>query len=373
MSYARARLWLGITGVGTVVMLCVLFLALRLPTQLLPTGTRFALGDVFALTTVLLIYATVQGAFDFFGGHILPTEYARTTRPFAAFFTGWLRGVVCHSAVLLLVGLTLLSAARWGGFWGAFIAFAGISVFLIAAQAIVAAIVGGVSYRREPGEAGMPRTAIAQSESPYFTGGIAGLPGFETVILPARWLAIFPPEAQTAIRLRVRETVRSGARTRGLALALGFNSIGFALAYALGGGTASVAGLVSTSLWFTLWSFVGLLTLPTPSKRGVFEADARALAAGADAGVLAEIVSRLDADQDDEPARPNGVETVFHPLPSVERRLARIAAPEATGDPGAWHTARMAIYLSWAGMSLLSRSVHCNAGRPDAWVFLPSD
>ncbi|MBC8140360.1 MAG: hypothetical protein H7Y38_02835 [Armatimonadetes bacterium] len=370
MSYARARLWLGITGVGTVVVLCVLFLALRLPAVLLPTGTQFVPRDVVALATVLFVYAAVQGAFDFFGGHILPTEYARTTRPFAAFLMGWLRGGVCHSAMLLAVGLTLLTAARWGGFWGTFGAFAGWSVVLIAAQSAIAAIIGGVSYRRDTGE---KRTVIASSESPYFTGGIAGLPGFETVILPARWGMIFSPEAQTAIRLRKRETVRSGARTRGLALALGFNSIGFALAYAAGGGTASVAGLVATSLYFTLWSFVGLLMLPTPSKRGVFEADHRAVAAGASTDTLTNVIQTLDRDQDDEPARPNGVETVFHPLPSVERRLARLAMPETGGDPGAWHAARMAIYLSWAGMSLLSRSVHCNAGRPDAWVFLPSD
>ena len=42
--------------------------------------------------------------------------------------------------------------------------------------------------------------------------------------------------------------------------------------------------------------------------------------------------------------------------------------------PGlAWHLARTALYLSHAGLSLLPRAVHCNAGRPELWVYLPSD
>ena len=35
--------------------------------------------------------------------------------------------------------------------------------------------------------------------------------------------------------------------------------------------------------------------------------------------------------------------------------------------------ARVALYLCVAGLGLLGRVVHCNAGRPEAWVFLPGD
>jgi len=47
----------------------------------------------------------------------------------------------------------------------------------------------------------------------------------------------------------------------------------------------------------------------------------------------------------------------------------------AVGPHGwaAWHAARTALYLSWAGVGLLGRAVHCNLGRPEVWVFLPSD
>ena len=69
--------------------------------------------------------------------------------------------------------------------------------------------------------------------------------------------------------------------------------------------------------------------------------------------------------------------TVFHPIPSVEARLERMrssgGARPLAGRLAGWHAARMALYLSWAGLGLLGRAVHCNCGRPDAWVFLPSD
>lgn len=366
MTYARARLWLGITGVGTIVVWCAVLLALRVPPRFLPTNTAFTTGDLIALALVLFVYAAVQGVFDFFGGHILPAEYGRTTRPFRAFFAEWLRGVFCHSAVLLGVGCALLWGTRTGGYGGAIGVFVGVNLLLVAGQTGFAILVGGLTYRRGDG------VTVATGGGAYFTGGIAGLPGAETVILPAHWSSL-PQNEQAAIRLRKRETVASGTRTRGLLLAAAFNAAGFALAYRLGGGTDSVAGLITTSLWFTLWSFAGLVTLPTPSQRGVFEADARALQAGANADDLAQVIRALDRDQDDEPARPNGVETIFHPLPSVERRLSRLESPTETNASGAWHAARMAIYLSWAGMSFLSRAVHCNAGRPDVWVFLPSD
>ena len=334
---------------------------------------------------VLFVYAVIQGAFDVFGGHILPTEYGRTrasgtldggtTRKFAAFFAGWLRGVLAHSAVLFGAGLTLLWATRMGGFGGAVAAFAVISVILLAAQAGIAALIASLTYRRSEPYQGLPVT-LAACDASYFTGGIAGLPGLQTLILPEAWNDL-PEDERRAVLCRKVGAVKTGSWARGIALAIGFNLAGFALAGFVSGGTASVAGLVSTSLWFTLWSFIGLLILPTPSQAGVFEVDVYAAQNG-DARLndgLKRAIRRIDASGDDEPARPGGVERIFHPIPSVERRIAAISVSPhlPNAKPGAWHAARMAIYLSWAGMSLLSRAVHCNSGRPDAWVFLPSD
>lgn len=73
--------------------------------------------------------------------------------------------------------------------------------------------------------------------------------------------------------------------------------------------------------------------------------------------------------QDDEPERAVWIERVFHPVPSVDnrRRLTR------SRSFGAWHATRMMLFLSWSCLGLLSRAVHCNAGRPELWVLLPTD
>ena len=156
-----------------------------------------------------------------------------------------------------------------------------------------------------------------------------------------------------------------------MALALVWNLTGFLLAYDLAGTLATVAGLVSFSLWSTLWAFLGVLLLPTLSRRAVFAGDALALAGGADEEVLIAVIEQLGRDQDDEYNRAAEVETIFHPLPSAARRGAKLNVPVATWGP--WHVARVALYLSWANLSLLSRAVHCNIGRPEVWVLLPSD
>jgi hypothetical protein len=84
---------------------------------------------------------------------------------------------------------------------------------------------------------------------------------------------------------------------------------------------------------------------------------------------LHQTLSTLDRLQDDEPQRTALIETNFHPVPSVENRRSE----SSSGFPIAWHAARMTLYVSWACMGLLVRAVHCNVGRPELWVMLPTD
>ena len=362
MSYARARLWLGITGVGTLVTLSVLLLLFQLPQWFLLTQPAAFPAELRELFFVLVAYAAISAPFDFFGGFVLPNEFGRSQASFLMFFRRWLRGVTLHSGLLLGFGLLLLSATRVGGTPLALGAFCGLQLLLLVFQPLLAALLGGLRYHGK---------ALISGGGHYFTGAITGLPGRERVLIPAHWQETLTPEQFQAALLRKRGAIESGARTRGLLLAFGWNLAGFCLALALTGGLASVGQLVTVSLWFTLWSFLGVLLLPSPSQNGVFEADEYAFENGASRVVLESVIRQLDTLQDDEPARSERVERIFHPLPSVERRLQRLGT--AGPGSGAWHGARMALYFSWAGLSLLSRAVHCNAGRPDVWVFLPSD
>ena len=71
MSYARSRLYLGISCVGMWVTLCALALSFRLPERILSPSIAWSLTDLGQLVSVLFLYAFLQGAFDLFGGFVL--------------------------------------------------------------------------------------------------------------------------------------------------------------------------------------------------------------------------------------------------------------------------------------------------------------
>lgn len=364
MSYARARLYLGSSCVGVWVVLASIALLFDLPGRVFSTSPTPAWADVTQLAALIFVYAAVQGAFDLFGGFFLPKEYGRYAPRLGPFLAHWFRGAALHGALLLAVGLLLLNAARLGGFWAALAVFVLLSAGLVAGQLALARLVGGLGVTRRND------LVLLRAPYPHLTGGVAGL-GRETVVLPEAWAARFGDPAFGLLTARRRALVARGSRRTGLLAALAWNLAGFVLAYSAAGGTESVAGLVSFSLWSTLWAFLGVLVLPTLSRRAVFQADALALAGGGDRARFGELIVQLDKDQDDEAGRNPAVETIFHPIPSSTRRLERLGSPPPR--LASWHVARTALYLSWANLSLLSRAVHCNIGRPEVWVFLPSD
>jgi hypothetical protein len=124
-----------------------------------------------------------------------------------------------------------------------------------------------------------------------------------------------------------------------------------------------------TCLGFTLWTFIGLLTLPTLSRQATYSIDQKVIDRGASPENFYATVKTLDRLQDDEPKRSALIETIFHPVPSVDNRRSDAACM----FPIAWHAARMTLFLSWSCMGMLVRAVHCNVGRPELWVMLPAD
>lgn len=376
MSYARARLWLGISGVGTFVVLSAALLALELPRRVFAATDRTLLAEATALAMFVAAYFLVALPFDLLGGHLLPVRFGRSRRGFAVYLRAWLRGASIHGLVLAASGLTVLTAARAFGRPGAIAAVLLLMLAMLALQVPLARCVARLPRRpadRTPNRALLCRTDIVlDSDDEGFVGAIAGLPGRERVVLPGHWLDRLPAPLLQAQRARRESARESGARTRGVLLALAWNLVGFALSTsAPGADVGSVSGLVTVSLWFTLWSFLGLLILPTPSRAGVLEVDRDVLRRGIRPHDLQGLIQLLDRWQDDEPARPSGVETIFHPVPSVTTRRESLAGGPA--PHGAWHAARMALLLSWPCLGLLARAVHCNSGRPELWVMLPGD
>ncbi|MDZ4805977.1 MAG: hypothetical protein SGI90_14050 [Candidatus Eisenbacteria bacterium] len=349
MSYARARLWLGIATVGTLTLAASLALVSGLPGRLL--DHQGFLYDLRGLAFVLLGYVAISAPFDWIGGFILPRRHGRS-----------------HA-----------TEGRFGAPGGIF-GFTALSIGLLAFQFPLARIVGGFGYQR--GGKDLPGASVnrahgrdilmADARDEGFVGGLIGLPGLERLVLPKAWLHELKSD-ELAIQLARREAaLATGSRLRGVILALAWNVAGFILSARLtGSDTGTLSGLVTTAIGFTLWSFIGLLLLPTPSRAGVFEVDHAIGAKGFSPFAVERLLRILDARQDGEPDRPAGVEMIFHPVPALGSRLASMRRAKAGN--GCWHAARMVLPLSWAGLGFLSRAVHCNCGRPELWVLLPGD
>jgi hypothetical protein len=390
MTYARARLWLGISGVGFWVALA----ATLLLAQAAPFSDSFVAQPSLAneaknLGVLLGFYVLLSAPFDWLGGYWLPRRFARTVPTLPKFIAQWLRGVAGQSLVLLAAGLTLLAAGRAGGRWGAILAALLVMAVLLAAQGWMARFIGGLrtaGASLQPYEPWLARwgikvtaVTVLQVSDPAFVGGFVGWPGRDRLVLPDSWIqqktglpALSAEAVATQIARRIG-VVERGSRQRGVWLALLWNVTGFALATTLpGAGVTNSGELLMTACGFTLWSFLGLLTLPSFSRSGVFEGDFFAAQRGIPRAALERTAATLDQWQDDEPARSDLVETIFHPVPSVQSRLRRLATP-GEEPRGAWQAARVALFLSWGCFGFLSRAVHCNSGRPELWVLFPGD
>lgn len=120
--------------------------------------------------------------------------------------------------------------------------------------------------------------------------------------------------------------------------------------------------------WMTLWGFVGLLVLPSLSRSSVFGADKAAAAEGCDAEGWIRQVPLITGE--DGSGRVL-LQRIFYPIPSTEERLRHLTS--SSSRPVLGNVARTNLYLSLATMTFLGRCVHCNIGRPELWIFPPSD
>lgn len=384
-TYARARLRLGITGVGAFVVLSLIAIAVDGP------GTLFKDKGGAFFTNASLLAVWIAGAsllalpFEIMGGYLLPKKFGRKHPEGAGeWFLGWLRGVLIVILTMSFSGAALVVAGRYGGHVGALGMLTLILVMLVSLQTWLAKLIGGLKTVRPPfgpveddlRAMGIvtPQVLCLDAVDEGFTGGISGPPTGETLVLPAFWFERMEPESIAVLIARRAAIVDRGLRVLGQVGAVGWTLLTFALATQMPrAGVFSVEEILGTSLWFTVFSFIGLLVLPTPSRAATLAADAFTAEEipGRTTEVLMKTVELLDRLQDDEPTRAPRVETIFHPIPSVTLRQQALRSPKSEVAP--WHIARTAIYLSIAGMSPLSRLVHCNVGRPELWVFLPSD
>lgn len=345
----------------------------------LPSGNLEMELGVWAGLVVLYVLLQIPG--DVIGGYVLPRRFGRLRGGLGSWVARWGRGVAVHAGVWLLLGWLMLAVGRELGVGVAVWIPPVLGVVLWAGQEAVWKASARVRGRptspalvQQAREVGLDPERVVEVDLPSdggFVGGWVGLPGRERLLVPTAWTD--DPEVLRVAMRRRADAWASGARTRGAVAAWLWNAAGWALALVLvpGAGMSTAGELLQASAGVTLWSFLGLLLLPSFSRRAVIALDQRAaVALGRDEVV--RVIERLDRDQEDERDRPALQGRVFHPVPTPSVRAAALdEAP--SGGTGLWRVTRMALFLSWAQGSWLSRAVHCNAGRPGLWVLLPGD
>ncbi len=387
ITYARSRLWLGISGVGLIVVISACLLGSGLPLEWLPTSQSWKGEDLLGLVAMISSLVAVMLPLDLLGGYLLPNHSRPGTITIGAFAKGWIRGVMVQACFFLIASLLILAMGREFGLLGAVSAILAIGVVQVAFQFRIARLTASLPQRVDEqaevkatvsaalGQAlqwgWKPRqVVVVEHDDIGFTGGIVGLPGMEWIVVPAASLAKLTPEQLAITIARRLEAIESGSRTRGVLLAFAWVLVGFVLSAMLpGAGVASVGELAMTCCGFTLCSFLGLLTLPTLSRQASYAIDRELMKRGAKPETFYETLQMLDRLQDDEPKRSALIETIFHPVPSLDNRRGE----SASTFPIAWHAARMTLFVSCSCMGMLVRAVHCNVGRPELWVMLPTD
>ncbi|QEG21048.1 hypothetical protein [Mariniblastus fucicola] len=380
MSYARSRLLLGVTGVGSLVTISFAALLSGLPQRFMSGEEIYGVSEFLQLAIVTGMFILWLMPLDFLGGFLLPNMFQRSSQSFQSWFRKYVRAVASQGLLFLVFGSLIIFFSQIFGWLGGLMAisFAIAGCFFVRNRLLLNRQTDSESSSEKLVEAigliqswqvFVPRTVVVEHGDIGFTGGIVGLGEDVKIVIPHAWLEFDTEQLATAIARRAA-AIDSGSYSRGLMLAFAWNVGGFLLCSLLpGAGLTSVAGLVTTVCGFTLWSFLGLLILPTVSRNASLQIDRQLMQQGMPVQLIVNTASELDQLQDGEPERPRWIETIFHPVPSVASR----ERDQPVRGIAAWNVARTTLFFSWACLGFLSRSVHCNVGRPELWTMLPTD
>ena len=352
---ARQRLSLGIVNVGFWVMASVCGLAL----------IRSGRGSINGAETIGIAAAVlgVQAIFDALGGGVLVPG----TRPTPwAFLKSWGRGAMVHTLVVAVIGVVATLSLQWTG--GCCTGLIASTIALSLTRRFLHAAISGGALQPVANERG-ESFLTTRVNDPSFTGGLVGFGSRAGILVPEAWCQSLPkPELQVELSRR-RWQAENGLPFRTVILLLLWNLTGCqagALAFDLGSLPTGTA-VLGQACWMTLWSFLGLLVLPSLGRASVFAADRAVASMNLDpSGWIRRLPTMTGEDGN---ARP-WVEAIFYPIPSAARRIESLGSP--VRRPVLGDLARSQLYYSLAGLTLLGRSVHCNVGRPALWVFPPS-
>ena len=379
MTYARSRLILGMSTVGTVVVGCLAVLGFELYRNFETVILESVVSQAIAVAIILAIVFGALLPFDILGGFILPTKFSKSNTRLERWFIAYLLGVTTQFFSYIVLGVLIVNLASCNPVIGT-LGFAVLSIIVLGIRNTLInwktkpykSLDSDLREAEELAKSWLPvsnQIQIVDREDIGYTGGIIGFGRRSKILIPRRWLS-FGVDVLATIIARRQIAISSYAHTIGILLALVCNIGGFLCANLLSSSPVnSLAWLIEFISWFNLWTFFSLLILPTFSRSASSLVDDRLVSLKVPKTLVIHAAEAMNGLQDNERSRSRLIETIFHPIPSVERRSReRPLLPLKT-----WQVARSSLFISWAGLSLLARAVHCNVGRPDLWLLLPSD
>ncbi len=206
MTYARCRLWLGIGGVGSIVVVTLVAFLADLPPSIFSTAHEWSVSDLTSLFLFECLCIAGMLPLDLMGGFVMPRVFGRQSNSFADFFRRWSTGVMLQASLFSAVGLLIVSTGRFGGRFAVLFLIAFVACGLLALQRWVgiwmtsgrlfeseAKVARAMDLTSQWGMKPLPAVVVAHTD-PGFTGGVVGLPYFETLVLPGSWVDQLSPD-----------------------------------------------------------------------------------------------------------------------------------------------------------------------------------
>lgn len=368
MSPGKARLYVGISGVGTLVLIAVVMLSLDSPRLMFPLVPSHGQTEYFAFMIFFAGIAAVLLPFDLIGGLHIPSKYEGETPNLTAWLRKWAFAAILQVLFFATTFFMYLQVVRIFGAFYLIALFIVMQLTLLAGQLAIWQLMSSQSISQRTDD-----SVLFVSHSDHrFTGGVSGIPGFEMIVIPSAWRDKMTSSHINTLVERRGKAIESNGRLRGSLFALIWNTTGLSIALLISGfAISSVAGLITVFLWYLLFSFVGLLVLPAINRQSVFALD-RCYIENGQKDELLQSLAELDQLTEQDPSRTVSAESVFQPIPCPARR-AKALSEKGSTFVLAWNVARTALFLSWAFGGPLARAVHCNVGRPELWSMLPTD
>jgi len=347
-SYPKSRVWFGIISIGGNLFLpWFLYFAINRGIISFPEGS--IKNIVLRILGYFMIIFLFNLGWDCFTGFICEKKAKRYTEKFKKWFSDWIQGALImlfleccgglilalmagkffsHQLVTLAIVEVLLLAIAWNLYYYHFywIPSALKKPYLLNAQ-----------YRKELEKELLIR-GVSMSENRdlfYFyqsedgstlNGGSIGEGKHRRYMISSASVEMLLPTQLALLIWRDEKTTLLSQRLWNLCYALGYCFLGLLLA------NSSLAFAASSfwGRWFWLvaflssWFLLALFLWPTYSRRSYFLADRRVIEAGVNREEYKKLLEKLQKINATEETIPSWIEYIFHPIPSLEKRLSHI-------------------------------------------------